>query len=44
VTNSREDIAKNQVRDEMLMEIIKEVQEVKTVFMISKGKKWYEFW
>jgi len=43
-TNSSEDIAKNQGRDEMLMQTIREVQEVKKMIAASKGKKWYEFW
>ncbi|HGE5805216.1 DUF3967 domain-containing protein [Bacillus cereus] len=43
-TNSREDIAKNQGRDEMLMQTIREVLEVKKMIAASKDKKWYEFW
>ncbi|MCU5769862.1 DUF3967 domain-containing protein [Bacillus cereus] len=43
-TNSREDVAKNQGRDEMLMQTIREVQEVKKMIAASKDKKWYEFW
>ena len=43
-TNSREYIAKNQGRDEMLMQTIREVQEVKKMISASKDKKWYEFW
>ncbi|HDR7356059.1 TPA: DUF3967 domain-containing protein [Bacillus wiedmannii] len=43
-TNSSEDIAKNQGRDEMLMQTIREVQEVKKMIAASKDKKWYEFW
>ncbi|EJR71161.1 MULTISPECIES: DUF3967 domain-containing protein [Bacillus cereus group] len=43
-TNSSEDIAKNQGRDEMLMQTIREVQEVKKLIAASKDKKWYEFW
>ncbi|PFB89774.1 DNA-binding protein [Bacillus thuringiensis] len=43
-TNSGEDIAKNQGRDEMLMQTIREVQEVKKMLAASKDKKWYEFW
>ncbi|OUA54558.1 DUF3967 domain-containing protein [Bacillus thuringiensis] len=42
--NSRADIAKNQDRDEMLMQTIREVQEVKKMLAASKDKKWYEFW
>ncbi|MGE6367453.1 DUF3967 domain-containing protein [Bacillus paramycoides] len=42
--NSSEDIAKNQDRDEMLMQTIREVQEVKKMIAASKDKKWYEFW
>ncbi|MCU4932595.1 DNA-binding protein [Bacillus thuringiensis] len=43
-TNSSEDIVKNQGRDEMLMQTIREVQEVKKLIAASKDKKWYEFW
>lgn len=43
-TNSSEDIAKNQDRDEMLMQTIREVQEVKKMIAASKDKKWFEFW
>ncbi|MFF1291642.1 DUF3967 domain-containing protein [Bacillus thuringiensis] len=43
-TNSSKDIAKNQGRDEMLMQMIREVQEVKKMMAASKAKKWYEFW
>ncbi|MES9690088.1 DUF3967 domain-containing protein [Bacillus toyonensis] len=43
-TNTSEDIAKNQGRDEMLMQTIREVQEVKKMIAASKDKKWYEFW
>lgn len=43
-TNSSEDIAKNQGRDEMLMQTIREVQEVKKMIAASKDKKWYKFW
>ncbi|MGI2791057.1 DUF3967 domain-containing protein [Bacillus cytotoxicus] len=43
-TNSSEDVAKNQGRDEMLMQTIREVQEVKKMIAVSKDKKWYEFW
>ncbi|MFK4380552.1 DNA-binding transcriptional MerR regulator [Bacillus sp. RC218] len=42
--NSSEDVAKNQGRDEMLMQTIREVQEVKKMIAASKYKKWYEFW
>ncbi|MFE6709070.1 DUF3967 domain-containing protein, partial [Bacillus thuringiensis] len=42
--NSKEDIAKNQGRDEMLMHTIREVQEVKKMIAASKDKKWFEFW
>ncbi|KAB2461624.1 DUF3967 domain-containing protein [Bacillus cereus] len=42
--NSSEDVAKNQGRDEMLMQTIREVQEVKKMIAASKDKKWYEFW
>ncbi|MGG3045827.1 DUF3967 domain-containing protein [Bacillus thuringiensis] len=44
VMNSSEDVAKNQGRDEMLMQTIREVQEVKKMIAASKDKKWYEFW
>ncbi|MFE6140076.1 DUF3967 domain-containing protein [Bacillus sp. NPDC057893] len=44
VTNTSEDVAKNQGRDEMLMQTIREVQEVKKMIAASKDKKWYEFW
>lgn len=43
-TNSSEDIAKNQGRDEMLMQTIRDVQEVKKMIAASKDKKWFEFW
>lgn len=43
-TNSSEDMAKNQGRDEMLMQTIRGVQEVKKMIAESKDKKWYEFW
>nr|WP_011264089.1 DUF3967 domain-containing protein [Bacillus mycoides]CAI40612.1 hypothetical protein [Bacillus mycoides] len=43
-TNSSEDVVKNQERDEMLMQTIREVQEVKKMIAASKDKKWYEFW
>lgn len=44
-TNNSEDMAKNQGRDEMLMQTIREVQEVKKMIAVSnKDKKWYEFW
>ncbi|MDZ5609918.1 DUF3967 domain-containing protein [Bacillus pseudomycoides] len=43
-TNISEDMAKNQGRDEILMQTIKEVQEVKKMIAASKDKKWYEFW
>ncbi|EJR48983.1 hypothetical protein IIO_06636 [Bacillus cereus VD115] len=43
-TNSSEDVAKNQGRDEMLMQTIREVQEIKKMIAASKDKKWYEFW
>lgn len=43
-TNYSEDTAKNQGRDEMLMQTIREVQEVKKMIAASKDKKWYEFW
>ncbi|MCM3223950.1 DUF3967 domain-containing protein [Bacillus cereus] len=42
--NSSEDIAKNQGRDEMFMQTIREVQEVKKMIAASKEKKWFEFW
>ncbi|MFE6707650.1 DUF3967 domain-containing protein [Bacillus thuringiensis] len=43
-TNPGEDIANNQGRDEMLMQTIREVQEVKKMIAASKDKKWFEFW
>lgn len=43
-TNTSEDVEKNQRRDEMLMQTIREVQEVKKMIAASKDKKWYEFW
>ncbi|MGG0724682.1 DUF3967 domain-containing protein [Bacillus mycoides] len=43
-TNTSEDMEKNQGRDEMLMQTIREVQEVKKMIAASKDKKWYEFW
>lgn len=42
--NNSEDLAKNQGRDEILMQTIREVQEVKKMIAASKDKKWYEFW
>lgn len=42
--NTSEDVAKTQGRDEMLMQTIREVQEVKKMIAASKDKKWYEFW
>ncbi|PGZ09755.1 DNA-binding protein [Bacillus cereus] len=42
--NTSEDVAKNQGRAEMLMQTIREVQEVKKMIATSKDKKWYEFW
>ncbi|MBF7156470.1 DUF3967 domain-containing protein [Bacillus albus] len=42
--NTSEDVAKNQRSDEMLMQTIREVQEVKKMIAASKDKKWYEFW
>lgn len=43
-TNSSKDIAKNQDRDEMLMQTMRQVQEIKKMIAASKDKKWYEFW
>ncbi|WP_033707398.1 DUF3967 domain-containing protein [Bacillus mycoides] len=43
-TNTSEDVAKNQGRDEMLMQTIREFQEVKKMIAANKDKKWYEFW
>ncbi|MEW5208038.1 DUF3967 domain-containing protein [Bacillus cereus] len=43
-TNSSEDTAKNQGRDEMLMQTIREVQEVKKMIAASTDKKWFQFW
>ncbi|PEU24472.1 DUF3967 domain-containing protein [Bacillus wiedmannii] len=43
-TNTSEDVAKNQGRDEMLMQTIREVQGVKNMIAASNAKKWYEFW
>ncbi|HDR4686672.1 DUF3967 domain-containing protein [Bacillus cereus] len=43
-TNSSKDIAKNQGRDEMLMQTIREVQEVKKMIAASTDKKWFQFW
>ncbi|MGE6509969.1 DUF3967 domain-containing protein [Bacillus cereus] len=42
--NFSEDVAKNQDRDEMFMQTIREVQEVKKMIAASNDKKWYEFW
>lgn len=43
--NSSEDVVKkNQDRDEMFMQTIREVQEVKKMIAVSKDKKWFEFW
>ena len=43
-TNTSEDMTKKQGRDEMLMQTIREVQEVKKMIAASKDRKWYEFW
>ncbi|MED1383820.1 DUF3967 domain-containing protein [Bacillus mycoides] len=43
-TNNSENMAKNQGRDKMLMQTIREVQEVKKMIAASNDKKWYEFW
>ncbi|NWK72571.1 DUF3967 domain-containing protein [Bacillus paramycoides] len=43
-TNNSEDMAKSQGRDEMLMQTIREVQEVKKMLAASNVRKWYEFW
>ncbi|WP_244159072.1 DUF3967 domain-containing protein [Bacillus proteolyticus] len=43
-TNTSEDVANNQGRAEMLMQTIREVQEVKKMIAASKDKKWYDFW
>ncbi|MEC2872437.1 DUF3967 domain-containing protein [Bacillus bombysepticus] len=43
-TNTSEDVAKNLGHDEILMQTIREVQEVKKMIVASKDKKWYEFW
>lgn len=40
----REDVAKQQERDKMLMQTIREVQEVKKMLASTKDRKWYEFW
>lgn len=42
--NASEDMVKNQDHDEMLMQTIKEVQEVKKMIAANNEKKWYEFW
>lgn len=42
--NTNENIVNNQKRDEMLMQTIREIQEVKKMIAVSKDKKWYEFW
>ncbi|EEM68640.1 MULTISPECIES: DUF3967 domain-containing protein [Bacillus cereus group] len=45
INNSEdEDMEKNRGRDEMLMQTIREVQEVKKMIAASNDKKWYEFW
>ncbi|WP_242228696.1 DUF3967 domain-containing protein [Bacillus cereus group sp. BfR-BA-01323] len=41
---TREDIARHQERDKMLMQTIREVQEVKKMIASTKNRKWYEFW
>ncbi|MGE8057913.1 DUF3967 domain-containing protein [Bacillus mycoides] len=43
-TNTSEDLGRNQSLDEMLIQTIREVQEVKKMIAVSKDKKWYEFW
>jgi DNA-binding transcriptional MerR regulator len=42
--NTSEDMANNESRDGMLIQTIREVQEVKKMIAASKDKKWYEFW
>ncbi|PFZ61825.1 DNA-binding protein [Bacillus wiedmannii] len=44
IQDSQKLIARNQDRDEMLMQTIREVQEVKKMIAASKDKKWFEFW
>lgn len=43
IDNSK-DMEKNNGRDEMLMQTIREVQEVKKMIAAGNDKKWYEFW
>lgn len=43
-TNTSKNIVRNQERDEMLMQTIREVQEVKKMIAVSNEKKWYQFW
>ncbi|KXY35589.1 DUF3967 domain-containing protein [Bacillus sp. FSL K6-0067] len=43
-TNTNKNIVRNQERDEMLMQTIREVQEVKKMIAASNEKKWYQFW
>ncbi|MFK4014707.1 DUF3967 domain-containing protein [Bacillus cereus] len=42
--NTGGNMGRNLDRDEMLMQTIREVQEVKKMIVASKVKKWYEFW
>lgn len=41
---AKEDVARHKERDKMLMQTIREVQEVKKMLAASQEKKWYEFW
>lgn len=41
---TREDVEWQKKQDEMLMQTIRELQEVKKMIAVSKDKKWYEFW
>jgi len=41
---TREDMEWQKKQDEMLMQTIRELQEVKKMIAVSKDKKWYEFW
>jgi DNA-binding transcriptional MerR regulator len=40
---AKEDVARHKERDKMLMQTIREVQEVKKMLAASQEKKWYEF-
>nr|WP_257148686.1 DUF3967 domain-containing protein [Bacillus cereus] len=44
LVQTSEDMVKKQGRDEMHMQTIRGIQEIKKMIAASKDKKWYEFW